>query len=61
MQDSEFFQVPLTTVEQPKYEMGKIAFELLLKKIEKQPVANEKIIFKTNLVVRKSSGMCKHP
>jgi len=55
---SAYFQVPLTTVEQPKHEMGKLAFNLLLKKIEKISTEEERIILPTKLVVRRSTANC---
>jgi LacI family transcriptional regulator len=48
---------PLTTVEQPSYEMGTAAFELLLKQIESDSpgISPESVKLKTQLIVRKSS------
>ncbi len=49
--------VPLTTVRQPGYEMGKAACKRLIEKI-KNPKNNKdkKMVFKTELIIRKSCG-----
>jgi DNA-binding LacI/PurR family transcriptional regulator len=48
---------PLTVVEQPAYELGKTAADLLIKRINdpERPVTS--ITLNTNLIVRKSSGI----
>jgi len=50
--------VPLTTVHQPSYEMGKAACERLIQRIENKGnnIETKKIVFKTKLVIRKSCG-----
>lgn len=45
----------LTTVVQPKYEMGRIASEVLINRIEKRIQEPQRIILKTRLVVREST------
>ena len=45
----------LSTVAPPKYEMGKIAAELLLEKIEGKIKKKRHIILKTELIIRKST------
>lgn len=54
-----FPEVQLTTINQPKYEMGRKAAEILLEQIEgstgAQPVQIRQIYLKPQLVVRKSS------
>ena len=47
---------PLTTVHQPIYELGKIAAQRILEKIEKPPALPAKIMLSTSVVVRKSCG-----
>lgn len=54
---SEFFRVPLTTVDQPKYEMGEKVFSVLLKKIFNN--VDEQVVMDTKLIIRESSGVCK--
>jgi DNA-binding LacI/PurR family transcriptional regulator len=49
---SKYFDPPLTTVEMPKYELGKITLNLLLKKIKKEKVEDVKM--ELDLVKRKS-------
>ena len=51
---ASLMEVPLTTIAQPKYEMGKIAATKLIKKIEHKKVRGT--ILKPKLVIRKSSG-----
>jgi LacI family transcriptional regulator len=53
-----FLQVPLTTVALPSYEMGRIAAELLFRRIQ-QPEGGaqvERILLQPRLVVRESCG-----
>jgi LacI family transcriptional regulator len=57
---SEFFNPPLTTVAQPCYEMGKMAFEMLLKRIhgeatEKGP-SGELVLLDAELHLRQSTA-----
>lgn len=52
--------VPLTTVHQPGYKMGKAACERLIDKIKnKKHGETKKIVFKTKLVIRRSCGSKK--
>ena len=54
-----FFEVPLTTMALPKYEMGRIAVELLFDKIEsgiKPANRIDHIILRPELVIRESCG-----
>lgn len=44
-----------TTVAQPKYEMGRMAIEVLIDKIEKRIQEPRRIRLKTRLVVREST------
>ncbi|WP_332631376.1 LacI family DNA-binding transcriptional regulator [Halalkalibacter flavus] len=46
----------ITTVNQPKYEIGRIAMDLLLKLINGEEVQNSKIILKDELIIRDSCG-----
>ncbi|MFH1904399.1 MAG: GntR family transcriptional regulator [bacterium] len=46
--------VPLTTVHQPGYKMGKAACELLIEKIKNKHSETKKIVFKTKLIIRRS-------
>ena len=46
----------LTTVEQPTYELGKVAAELLLKRMEDNSRLRQKIVLQTKLHIRQSSG-----
>ena len=55
--ESARMDVPLTTVHQPGYEMGKAACERLIDKIKnKKHSETKKIVFKTKLIIRKSCG-----
>lgn len=52
---SRFIDPPLTTVAQPKYQMGAIAIQMLIKMIKKEPLENSKVVLEPELIVRKSS------
>ena len=56
---AEYLMVPLTTVRQPMREIGKIAVEMLIEKIENEsksaPDGYHNIIVKPQLIIRKSS------
>lgn len=51
---TESFRPGLTTIAQPRYELGKAAFEMLLDRIEGKKVENK--LLEHKLVVRKSSS-----
>lgn len=56
---SAMLEVPLTTVRQPKYELGRIAAELLMRKMDgkdKRDKQVQQVVLKTELVIRKSCG-----
>ncbi|MEO8129430.1 MAG: substrate-binding domain-containing protein, partial [Bryobacteraceae bacterium] len=56
---SEFFNPPLTTVAQPCYEMGKLAFGMLLKRIsetDETPVPGETVLLDAELHLRLSTA-----
>lgn len=46
----------LTTIHQPRYEIGKRAMELLLKKIKKEKIDQPHIILEDKLLIRESCG-----
>lgn len=53
----DYFPIPLTTVQVPKYEMGRQATELLLDQIESESVgAPQKVDLDAELVVRSSTS-----
>lgn len=61
---AEYTQPPLTTVYQPKYEIGVKAAELFLRRIKekyegKTSKKKEEIYLKTNLIIRNSTGKPK--
>jgi DNA-binding LacI/PurR family transcriptional regulator len=45
---------PLTTVRFPLYDMGHIASEILIKKIQEVPVEEDKVVLKPELITRQS-------
>ena len=50
--------VPLTTIRQPKYDLGFAATDLLLDEIvNKNPTEHRQVIFRPELIVRQSSGV----
>jgi len=51
---SSIIEPPLTTVNQPIYEMGKKSVEVLVKLINKEEVKEKKIMLKTKLIERHS-------
>jgi DNA-binding LacI/PurR family transcriptional regulator len=53
---SALMSPPLTTMEQPTYEIGKIAAELLLKRIEDNTRPRQRIVLQPKLHIRQSSG-----
>lgn len=55
---SEMLDVPLTTVNQPVYEMGVEAVHQLFTEIDSGVNAKKCITFKPSLVVRESTGKC---
>ena len=52
---AQYLQVPLTTVNQPKYDIGKKSVELLLKRIENPQKEPEAVILEPALSIRKSA------
>jgi DNA-binding LacI/PurR family transcriptional regulator len=53
---SSHLDVPLTTVMQPAYDMGHVAVETLLKRINGEAEGWQQIILPTSLIVRQSCG-----
>ena len=54
---TEYLPVPLTTVDQPKQEMGRRVVELLLERIELGASAPQVKVFQPHLVIRESCGV----
>ena len=54
---AQLASVPLTTVAQPKVEIGKKAAELLLAQIDGTPIQKQTYRLPTQLVVRESTGL----
>jgi len=52
---AQYLQVPLTTVRQPKYEIGQMSVELLIKRINHPSMKPESIILPPELCIRKST------
>jgi LacI family transcriptional regulator len=57
---ASFINPPLTTIQQPKYEMGVLAASLLLERMQDPDMPPHKRTLETHLVVRESSGAA-HP
>ena len=53
---AKLIEPPLTVIEQPTYEIGRTAAELLIKRIEDPTRSNREVVLKTNLIVRQSCG-----
>ena len=47
----------LTTVRQPKHELGFTASEMLIERIKGRPLTNTQVILPTELIVRRSTGI----
>ncbi|KAA3647326.1 MAG: LacI family transcriptional regulator [Chloroflexi bacterium] len=54
---SEHFHPPLTTVNQPIYEIGGRVCEMLIHHIQGKPLEEEQVILKPSLVLRESTGV----
>jgi LacI family repressor for deo operon, udp, cdd, tsx, nupC, and nupG len=57
---SAYIDPPLTTIDQPAYEMGRKAVDVLLKQIKKQPLARNREIVQFSLCERASSGAARN-
>jgi LacI family transcriptional regulator len=57
---SEMTDPPLTTVNQQMRKMGYYATELLIKRIKGERTVGERVVFDIDLVVRKSTAICKN-
>jgi len=53
---SSYLTPPLTTVAQPKAEIGQTAVSLLLERIGARDLPARRVVLETRLVVRESSG-----
>jgi len=53
-----YLDPPLTTVNQPKYAMGRIAIDLLLRLIRGEKIQNNVVTLRPDLVVRSSCTAC---
>jgi LacI family transcriptional regulator len=59
---AEYLPIPLTTMRVPKYRMGQIATEMLIRHIEsKEAVPPQKVYVDSELVVRRSCGPARDP
>jgi LacI family fructose operon transcriptional repressor len=55
---AQLFEPAITVIDQPTYEIGRTATELLIKRIQDPTRSNREVVLKTKLIVRKSCG-CK--
>ncbi len=55
---AEYVNPPLTTVHQPAYQLGEMVVQMLLKVINREPIAQKQIITEPEIVIRESSGPC---
>ena len=56
---SSYLNPPLTTISQPKQQIGRAVVELLLERINERSLPARRLVFETRLVVRQSCGC--HP
>jgi LacI family repressor for deo operon, udp, cdd, tsx, nupC, and nupG len=54
---SEFMIPSITTVQQPKYQLGYIATEMMIDKLEKKNDLPQQVILDTDVIVRESSAI----
>jgi len=59
--DASQFRIPLTTIAQPLYEMGRIAMEMLLQLLDGTEPAQPRLTLATSLVVRESTAPAPAP
>jgi GntR family transcriptional regulator, arabinose operon transcriptional repressor len=53
---TQHLDVPLTTVEQPAFDLGRCAVEALIRRIQHQVTGPQQIILPTRLIIRRSCG-----
>lgn len=53
---AKLIEPALTVIEQPTYEIGRTAAELLIKRIQDPTRSNREVVLKTNFIVRQSCG-----
>lgn len=53
---AKLIEPPLTVIEQPTYEIGRTATELLIKRIKEPGRSNREVILKSKLIIRQSCG-----
>lgn len=53
---AQLLEPALTVIEQPTYEIGRTAAELLIKRIQDPSRSNREVVLKTKLIVRQSCG-----
>ncbi len=56
---AELMSPPVTTVEPPNAQMGRLGVELLIQQLEGQVRANSQVLLPCPLVIRASSGPCR--
>ena len=53
---AEHCHPPLTTIHQPIYQIGEMVCEMLVKRIQGEPIIEEQVLLKPSLVIRQSCG-----
>lgn len=56
---AQLLEPALTVIEQPTYEIGRTATEMLIKRIDDPSRSNREVVLKTKLIIRESCG-CKN-
>ncbi len=56
---AQLLEPAITVIEQPTYEIGRTATELLIKRIQDPTRSNREVILKTKLIIRQSCGCPK--
>lgn len=57
---AQLLEPAITVIEQPTYEIGRTATELLIKRIQDPTRSNREVVLKTKLIIRQSCG-CQKP
>ena len=56
---AQLLEPAITVIDQPTYEIGRTAAELLIKRIQDPTRSNREVVLKTKLIIRQSCGCQK--
>ena len=49
------YDPPLTTVAQPRYDLGRVAMEIMLERIKNNEAESRRVFLEHNLIIREST------